>query len=191
MQLNKLSKIQKEEFAPVYSDMTGQFPIFELKSYEHYIKYFDSDKYCFYRAGDIGYILFVNIDDYIWVDYLAIFKEYQSMGFGSKILDLIKEEFKNYKGIFFEVEKVDFNKINTVKRSKFYVKNGVNPVNNIEYYYPNDEGGLLMDLYYCPLKDKNPDNKTIKKVISDVFEFIHYDIKDLDKIYLKTKFKGE
>ena len=92
MQLNKLSKIQKEEFAPVYSDMTGQFPIFELKSYEHFIKYFDSDKYCFYRAGDIGYILFANIDDYIWVDYLAIFREYQSMGFGSKILDLIKEE---------------------------------------------------------------------------------------------------
>ena len=62
-------------------------------------------------ANDIGYILFANNDNYIWVDYLAVFEKYRSMGFGSKILDLIKKEFKNYNGIFFEVEKVDENKI--------------------------------------------------------------------------------
>ena len=134
-QLNKLSKILKEEFAPVYSDMTGQFPVEELKTYEHFLKYFDNDNYCFYMADDIGYILFANIDNYIWVDYLAVFEKYRSMGFGSKILDLIKKEFKNYNGIFFEVEKVDENKINTIKRKNFYIKNDVYPIDNIEYYY--------------------------------------------------------
>ncbi len=190
-QLNKLSKILKEEFAPVYSDMTGQFPVEELKTYEHFLKYFDNDNYCFYMADDIGYILFANIDNYIWVDYLAVFEKYRSMGFGSKILDLIKKEFKNYNGIFFEVEKVDENKINTIKRKNFYIKNDVYPIDNIEYYYPNNEGGLLMDLYYHGINNKNPDKDIIKKVIYDVFKTIHFDLDDVDKIYSKIKFKGE
>ena len=43
MQLNRIKK--ECDFALLYEDMKGQFPIFELKSYEHFLSYLKNPNY--------------------------------------------------------------------------------------------------------------------------------------------------
>ena len=127
----------------------------------------------------------MDVFDYIWVDYLAIFKKYHSMGFGSKILDSLKENFKNKNGIIFEVEKVDEKNINTIRRQKFYIKNGAKRL-DINYIFPNKEGGLNMDLFYIKLKETSPNKSLLFDIIKNVFNSLHFDIeKEANEIYLK------
>ena len=104
MQLNRIKK--ECDFALLYEDMKGQFPISELKSYEHFLSYLKNPDYYILKWEDFGYILILDVFDYIWVDYLAIFKKYHSMGFGSKILDTLKENFKIKKELFLKLKKL-------------------------------------------------------------------------------------
>lgn len=183
MQLNRIKK--ECDFALLYEDMKGQFPIFELKSYEHFLSYLKNPNYYILKWEDYGYILILDVFDYIWVDYLAIFKKYHSMGFGSKILDSLKENFKNKNGIIFEVEKVDENNINTIRRQNFYIKNGAKRL-DINYIFPNKEGGLNMDLFYIKLKETSPNKSLLFDIIKNIFSSLHFDIeKEANEIYLK------
>lgn len=107
------------------------------------------------------------------------------MGFGSKILDSLKENFKNKNGIIFEVEKVDEKNINTIRRQKFYIKNGAKRL-DINYIFPNKEGGLNMDLFYIKLKETSPNKSLLFDIIKNVFSSLHFDIeKEANEIYLK------
>lgn len=84
----------------------------------------------------IGFMLINKIDDskYIQLDYFAILPQYQCKGFGKEALSLLKELYKNYSGIFVEVEKLDSSindednkirqrRINFYKNSGFYKLN--------------------------------------------------------------------
>lgn len=183
MQLNRIKK--ECDFALLYEDMKGQFPISELKSYEHFLSYLKNPDYYILKWEDFGYILILDVFDYVWVDYLAIFKKYHSMGFGSKILDTLKENFKNKKGIIFEVEKIDEKIPNTIRRQNFYIKNGAKKL-DINYVFPNKEGGLNMDLFCINLKELEPKKEKIMQIIASVFGIIHFDIKkEASEIYSK------
>ncbi len=183
MQLNRIKK--ECDFALLYEDMKGQFPISELKSYEHFLSYLKNPDYYILKWEDFGYILILDVFDYIWVDYLAIFKKYHSMGFGSKILDTLKENFKNKKGIIFEVEKIDEKIPNTIRRQNFYIKNGAIKL-CINYFFPNKEGGLNMDLFYIKLSENAPSKLELLEVIKQTFKTLHFDIKnEASEIYSK------
>lgn len=66
---------------------------------------------------------------YIHLDYFAILPEYQSKGYGTEAIRKLKEEYKDYYGIFIEIEKVgegrtlEENEIRQ-KRAKFYERIG-------------------------------------------------------------------
>ena len=66
MQLNRIKK--ECDFALLYEDMKGQFPISELKSYEHFLSYLKNPDYYILKWEDFGYILILDVFDYIWVD---------------------------------------------------------------------------------------------------------------------------
>lgn len=182
MQLNRIKK--ECDFALLYEDMKGQFPISELKSYEHFLSYLKNPDYYILKWEDFGYILILDVFDYVWVDYLAIFKKFQSKGFGSKILDSIKENFKNKKGIIFEVEKIDEKLPNTIKRQNFYIKNGAIKL-CINYFFPNKEGGLNMDLFYIKLSENTPSKLELLEVIKQTFKTLHFDVNEASEIYSK------
>lgn len=175
-------------FTRVYDDMVLQFPESELKSFEKFISLMKNSDYKLILASDagkyIGYIMvfFDGADKYLWLDYIAVFKEYHSCGYGGKMLDALGNLFPHTDGVFLEVEKPDVTQENTLRRIKFYKKHGAVLVNN-NYLYPNAEGFLPMDLYYIPYKTVIPAKKMIFNVIKNVFDVLHKDLQHKDYVY--------
>ena len=138
--------LAKEEiFDFIYNDLTTQFPSCETKSYEQLLALINGNNYKLWLILDnnttVGYCLIFEYSNYILVDYIAILKDFHSKGYGSSFLKSLHTLYPNKDGCFFEVEKIDNNNINTIKRAKFYINNNVRKINDINYIYPNNDGG--------------------------------------------------
>lgn len=177
--------IETLEFESIYKDMQAQFPKAELKTYEH-LKEIAGDNYRIYQVIEnepVGYVILFETEDFIFIDYVAVFKEFHSRGFGGKILENLKQAFHK-RGCFLEVEKPNFLDKNTLRRIKFYEKYGAEKL-DVNYIYPNNEGGLPMDLYYISYDNKKPSNSDIKQFITALFKAVHFDIENCDEILKK------
>lgn len=118
----------KEEIYPYYLEL---FPKNErkslnsiekpyLKSITKLVKIVDGDT-------TVGFLIYNTIPDikYVQLDYFAIFKKYQNQKYGSQAIFLFKDYFKDYYGIYGEVEKLGYGKTqeeNNIrkKRIKFW-----------------------------------------------------------------------
>lgn len=182
-----LKEIESSEFNLIYADMKMQFPAYELKSFSSYINLLKTGFYSAYKLldseKDIGYVLLYkdNKKNILWLDYFAIYKNFQSQGYGSKILRLLKEEFQTFNGIYLEVEKPDKHDNNTFRRIKFYKNHGAERC-LINYIYPNEKGGFHMDLYFLPFQETMPDKKVILSDVKEILYTLHHDIPDVEKI---------
>lgn len=189
----------------IYEDLSSQFPKNELKSYNAFRTLLDNNIYrlflCNNGINNIGYVIFIEHNRYIWLDYIAVKKEYHSKGYGSKIFNTLKEKFKNQiKGCFLEVEKPDSNNKNTIRRIKFYENLGAKLILS-DYLYPAENGSLRMDLYFISFKNSFiPKPFDIKQIIGFIFNSVHYDIIDKQKIFneiclkidaIKTPYKAD
>lgn len=163
----------------IFQDMEKQFPPEEIKSFEDFNKLFEKTHYkcdiLFDKKTPVGYILYLE-NEYIWVDYVAIFREYHSKGYGSKILEILFRKYSHLKGVFFEVEPENQENIQTIKRMNFYKKLGCKNL-NFNYYFPNDIKKLKMELLFKPLKENLPKKNEIINQILFVFENLHSDVK--------------
>lgn len=167
------------DFDEIYKDLVSQFPKEELKSYNRFIQLIESN-YRLYKIYDkelIGYIMLLEFNDYIFIDYFAILKKFHSFGYGSKVLNSLSQNFKSLKGIFLEVEKANDNEINKIRRIKFYEKNNAKKL-DVNYFYPTNDKNLCipMHLYYISQKNSLPSKKDIVDIITNVFETIHCDL---------------
>lgn len=167
-------------FEEIYKDMLNQFPMEELKSKKHFKQLLKSQNYIFSIACSdktkIGYLTYANVDsNYIWVDYYAIYKEFQSKGFGSKVLKKLFEENKNLKGCFFEVEPINMEKESTTKRRNFYKRLGCTKL-DFTYRFPNKDKDLPLELFYMPINNSIPSKNEIAEQIEKVFDIIHFDV---------------
>lgn len=182
-----LKKIATDKFSSIYSDMQKQFPQSEMKSYEVFLKLIDDGKYHVLAAYDreilVGYVIFAEIEDVIWLDYIAVLEELHSKGYGSKILNELKNIHSHKIGCILEVECSDESEPNTLRRIKFYENLGAKKL-PVDYFYPNEKGDIKLDLYMIPHNQDCDFN--IKEVIADVFELLHSELPHfkevLDKI---------
>lgn len=170
---NKLSE-------EIFADMKKQFPRQELKNFTELNQLLSDEKHyklaIFYdEETPVGYVFYL-VNNYLWIDYIAVFEKLHSKGYGSKILDTLFEKYSNLKGCFFEVEPEDFTNIQTVKRMKFYKNLGCE-ILDFKYYFPNDIKELKLELLYKPFDGKIPDKEEILNEISYVFETIHTNVK--------------
>ena len=162
--------------------MLEQFPPSELKSYETLRKLF-GENYATYKIFDdefIGYLILFDYSDFIFIDYFAVLKKYHSQGYGTKILAELKNVYSFKKGCFLEVEPPNPEKVNTLKRIKFYTNNGAKKL-EINYLYPNKDGYIPLDLYYISYHSY-PTNAEIKDFVSALFNYIHRDLKHREKV---------
>lgn len=180
--------IKTLNFKNIYNDMLLQFPPSELKSYEKFEKLLGKNYYAYDVIEEnirVGYVILFVCEDFIFIDYIAILKEFHSNGYGGKLLEALKEEFGSKKGCFLEVEKPDKNIPNTLRRVKFYQKHGAEKL-EINYLYPNEKGFLPMDLYYIKYNAPAEYLET-KDFISKLFEIVHADLANsrivLNKIF--------
>ncbi len=109
----------------------------------------------------VGFFALERIKNYpYYLDYFAIFDEYQSKGYGSKSIKILLEEVIKDNGLLGEIEKVDEIDLNTLRRWKFYDKLGFKKFDNLFYFngttfeliiYPSDyqvEGNELAHMLY-------------------------------------------
>ena len=116
----------------------------------------------------VGFFIMNVIENipYIQLDYFAILSKYQSKGYGSQAIKLLKDKYKDYKGIFIEIEKPglgknkDENKIRE-KRAKFYEKLGFYQLNfEIKLYNVVYSTYILSDQ-----KEKNSEEIVMENVL--------------------------
>ena len=184
----ELKVAENKDFNEIYKDMERQFPPEERKSFEAFNLLLQQENYKLILAVNdgqtAGYIIVFcdRTERYLWLDYIAVYKEFQSSGFGGRMLEGLKKLFPDCYGIFLEVEKPDENVADTLRRIKFYQKHGAVLVNS-SYLYPNKEGFLPMDLYCIPYSSELPATDKIFQVIRDTFDALHKDLEHKDSVY--------
>lgn len=188
-----LQKATNQDFELVYKNyMIEQFPANELKSYDEFVSLLtDIDKsYHMYLVKDsdslVGYTLFY-VDDrrnFLWIDYLAVLPDSYSKGYGRRILAELKNNFSKYRRIYFEVEKPVEEKPNTIRRVCFYESCGCQKL-DCEYYFPNKDGCLPMDLYALEIDDSSSSKKDILSDIYSAFSALHSQYPHIESVFAK------
>lgn len=180
-----LLKSDKEGFNIFYNDMVKQFPKEELKTEDVFIELINSGNYDVLSAFDRRAYVFIAKDDensVLWLDYLAVVKQFHSKGYGKQIIQSLSEYYPEYFGCYLEVEKPDENIPDTIRRIKFYENLGAVKL-NIRYFYPNKNGDLPMDLYFLPFRNFIAENTL--KTIQNIFFLLHSDITHIKSVLNK------
>lgn len=175
----KLQKGTPKDLETVYRDMTHQFPPEELKSVDWLSALIKNRKYDLWLAEEdgkqIAYLMICPCQDYLWLDYIAVFPEHHAKGYGSKILPMLSEVYPDSQGVFLEVEHENKKDVNTVRRIRFYQRLGAEMVFK-NYLLPTLEGGFPMGLYFLPYHENLPQAPEILETIRYVFDTVHADV---------------
>lgn len=169
-----LININMKEFKElIYPEYLKLFPKNERKSLAKLNECFKKDMLKVIKITDndcfIGFIITNSIKDiqYLQLDYFAILPEYQNKGYGSKALKLLKENNKDSRGIFIEVEKLGLGKDKEEnelrkRRTDFYEKLG--------FYKLNLDLSLYNVIYTPYILGLSDDIEDESKIIDDIFK---------------------
>ncbi|WP_017726932.1 GNAT family N-acetyltransferase [Halalkalibacterium ligniniphilum] len=137
-----------------YEKLNQYFPVEEMKSRKHMEMLLKEKSDIYHKDESENHVMmYVETDDFIFVDYLFVSKAARSQGLGKQLLERLK---KKQKPIILEVEPLDYEDTDTKKRLRFYHREGfkhaesigyrrrslaTNEVNELEIYYwsPTDE----------------------------------------------------
>lgn len=127
-----LRKIKFKEFKNLYrKHIIYDFPKTErpnLQGFRKRILQGKEEVYIFVEEGtEKAYCIIANLDEYVLISFLAVYKEQRGKGTGTKLLKEIAKKYPNKKGILLEVENPEFannEKERDIqeKRIKFYEK---------------------------------------------------------------------
>jgi ribosomal protein S18 acetylase RimI-like enzyme len=129
----------------------------------------------------------VNDSDFLFLDYIAVKKEYRGKGLGSLFLERIfdLEDNDNYDHVIFEVENPEEgnNKNQRRERIKFYRRAGAKTLTGFKYFLPprNNNKSQEMKLMIMSRKNiKRVDGEKIQGVLEQIYTHI-YNRKSDDK----------
>ena len=134
-----------------YEKLNQYFPAEEMKSRAHVEALLRerSDVYHVDR-GEHHVLLYVEGRDFVFVDYLLVATEARGQGLGRTLLDGLKAKGKP---ILLEVEPADYDDTDTVKRQRFYRREGFRHVERLRYRrrsLATREVNELEILLWCP-----------------------------------------
>ena len=182
-------------FETVYADMQKQFPLCEMKSREAVLRLLKCGRYHLLIAFDdkmpVGYLI-VYLDSRshaLWLDYFAVFKPFHGKGYGSHLLPLLKKNYSQMRGCYLEVEKPEMHKIDSIRRVRFYRRNGARRL-DLDYLYPYAGGVFPMHLFFLPfdmLSEKMLTPEVVFATIQRVFHDIHPDISHVEDVLRRIR----
>ncbi len=106
-------------------------------------------------------VTYAEYPDFIFIDYLLVDAKTRGKGIGSKLLSWFK---RKGKPIILEVEPPDADDKDTLRRIRFYEKNGFERADNIVYTRSDEDGETFtMNIYYW-----HPDLVSEQKVMFDM-----------------------
>ena len=187
-----LRKIKFKEFKSLYrKHIIQDFPSSErpnLEGFRRRMLKYNEQTYIFEEnETEKGYIIIADLEEYVLVSFLAVYKETRGQGIGTKILKEITEKYSNKKGIILEVENPDFEedekeKNIQQKRIKFYEKSNfeIIPNLNVKLYMVN----FKIMIYK---QEKQEINK--QEIINELNKYYSKIAKKKNKEYIKFETK--
>ncbi|WLR43053.1 GNAT family N-acetyltransferase [Bacillus carboniphilus] len=162
-----------------YEKLNQYFPVQEMKSEKHF-NLLLNEKGDIYKKDEGPYhvLLYAELKDFIFIDYIYVSKDARGKGIGHKIIDRLKN--KN-KAIILEVEPVNYQDSDTEKRLHFYAREDFRHAKRIGYERKSlatDELNVMEILYWTPT---NESEESILEKMKKTYEEIHT-YKD-DEIY--------
>ncbi|WP_226682694.1 GNAT family N-acetyltransferase [Sutcliffiella horikoshii] len=134
-----------------YEKLNQYFPVEEMKSREHMELLLKERGDIYHKdEGEHHVLMYVELDNFIFIDYLFVSKDARGMGLGHKLLDKMKEKGKP---IILEVEPVDYDDTDTEKRLRFYKREGFEHATSIGYRrrsLATNEVNAMEILYWSP-----------------------------------------
>lgn len=157
----KVTKLYNEAFPKDERIPIWLLKILARKNKAKFYGIYDNEKF-------VGLVYNIFYKDIVFVFYLAIDKATRGQGYGTKVLDSIKEKYKNYR-IILCIEPVDENSDNyeqRVKRKKFYLKNGFKDSN-----YTIKERNIIYEMLYY---NENVTSQEFQELMKNYFGKIVY-----------------
>ena len=152
-----------------------------MKSKEHMEALLKERSDIYYKdEGPYHVLMYVELDYFIFIDYLLVLKESRGQGLGHKLLEKLKG--KN-KPIILEVEPVNYEDSDTEKRLQFYKREGFLHAQSIGYHrrsLATKEINSLEILYWAPHHESE---EVIFDAMRKTYNLIH--------TYKDTDFYGE
>ncbi len=183
-----LRKIKFKEFKKLYrKNIIRDFPKNERPNLENFRKRILTNKeevYIFEEEGiEKGYCIIAQLENYIFVDFLATYKESRGQGVGTKIIKELIEKYPNY-NILLEVEDPKFAKDEKEKsirekRIKFYEKSNFKMIKELQIKYSDL---VIFKLMIFSIKEQNI--QEIREEIKNFYSKIQ-NKKTLRKIEIK------
>ncbi|WP_404449296.1 GNAT family N-acetyltransferase [Sutcliffiella horikoshii] len=134
-----------------YEKLNQYFPVEEMKSREHMELLLKERGDIYHKdEGEHHVLMYVELDNFIFIDYLFVSKDARGMGLGHKLLDKMKEKGKP---IILEVEPVDYEDTDSEKRLRFYKREGFEHATSIGYRrrsLATNEVNAMEILYWSP-----------------------------------------
>ena len=164
-----------------YEKLNQYFPIVEMKSKEHMEALLKDRSDIYYKdEGPYHVLMYVELDTFIFIDYLLVLKESRGQGLGHKLLEKLKEKDKP---IILEVEPVNYEDSDTEKRLHFYKREGFLHAQSIGYHrrsLATKEINSMEILYWAPHYESE---EVIFDAMRKTYNLIH--------TYKDTDFYGE
>ncbi|MEP9407387.1 GNAT family N-acetyltransferase [Peribacillus frigoritolerans] len=155
-----------------YEKLNQYFPIEEMKSKEH-IEVLLEDKQEIYKKdeGPDHVLLYVEGDEFIFVDYLFVSKKSRGQGLGRKLIQKLQ---KKQKTILLEVEPIQENDDDTFKRLKFYKREGFKHASSISYSRKSlaTKENTPMEILYWPAIP-SVDEEDVFDFMKEIYSEIH------------------
>ncbi|SDI26772.1 GNAT family N-acetyltransferase [Alteribacillus bidgolensis] len=154
-----------------YEKLSQYFPVEEMKSKEHMELLLEEKGDVYYKdEGPHHVVMYVETEDFIFIDYLFVSKESRGQGLGQKIIDQLKTK---KKPIILEVEPLDYEDSDTEKRLRFYQRSGFKHASSIGYTRKSlatNEENTLEILYWSP---ENESEESIYEKMKHTYKNIH------------------
>lgn len=134
-----------------YDKLNCYFPIAEMKSRTHMETLLEERADVYFKdESPLHVLMYAEFSDFVFVDYLLVMREARGQGLGAKLLAKLKAAGKP---ILLEVEPLDYEDTDTVKRQRFYEREGFRRAERIAYRRRSlDTGEInpLEILYWTP-----------------------------------------
>lgn len=154
-----------------YEKLNQYFPIEEMKSREHMETLLKERSDIYHKdEGRYHVLMYAELKDFIFVDYLFVSKDARGQGLGHKLLEKLKQKGKP---IILEVEPVNYEDSDTEKRLRFYKRNGFEHAQSIGYErrsLATNEMNKMEILYWAP---NNESEEVIFEAMKKTYNLIH------------------
>ncbi|WP_080847183.1 GNAT family N-acetyltransferase [Cytobacillus gottheilii] len=154
-----------------YEKLNQYFPIEEMKSKEHMETLLDEQSEIYHKdEGPYHVLMYVEIDHFVFIDYLFVSKKARGQGLGRKLLAEMKEKGKP---IILEVEPVNYDDTDTEKRLRFYKREGFRHAQSIGYRrrsLATKEINAMEILFWAPHDESE---ETIYEAMKTTYELVH------------------